>query len=287
MYGYEPRTPTGSFLTWTTTPWTLPSNVALAVGPDFDYVRVRHGDEVLILAEARLGVLDPEVPTEVIGRLKGSELLGRRYAQMLPFCPVPAGKRAFEVVAGNFVTLDSGTGIVHMAPAFGGEDGFQVGLRESGLLPARGRQRPVRPGRALAGAARQADPKIVAHLRETGQLYRTETYARVPVPRPLRQPAHLLRDAELVHPHERHARTAGGGQRRRRLATAEVGAGRFGNWLAGNIDWSLSRNRFWGTPLNVWLCDDWGTRTCRSVARTDRTHRRRPGGPRSASAVRG
>ncbi|MBU2503165.1 class I tRNA ligase family protein, partial [bacterium] len=120
------------FLTWTTTPWTLPSNVALAVGRDFDYVRVRHAGQVLILAEARLGVLageDGERP-EVLEKLKGADLLGRRYEQLIPFVRPEEGKESFVVVEADFVTLDSGTGIVHMAPAFG-EDDYQVGEREN------------------------------------------------------------------------------------------------------------------------------------------------------------
>ena len=123
------------FLTWTTTPWTLLSNVALAIGEDFDYVRVHHGDDVLILAEARLSVLDPEIPTEILDRFKGRDLLGRRYEQLFPFMTPEAGKNAFVVVPADFVTLDSGSGIVRVRrgrlshwPA--GESGvFQSGQR--------------------------------------------------------------------------------------------------------------------------------------------------------------
>ncbi len=255
-----------SFLTWTTTPWTLPSNVALAVGEDFDYVRVRHGDEVLILAEARLGVLDsealdPDVPTEVLSRCKGRDLLGRRYEQLLPFCTVPAGKGAFRIVAADFVTLDTGTGIVHMAPAFG-EDDFQVGERENlaffepvdanGAFTAE-----VTPWHGLH--VKKADPKITAHLRETGRLYRAEQYSH-------EYPFHDRCGNALIYyaMPSWFIRTSA---MREQLVAAnaeitwqppEVGSGRFGNWLAGNIDWSLSRNRFWGTPLNVWVCDACG-----------------------------
>ncbi len=248
------------FLTWTTTPWTLPSNVALAVGTDFDYVRVRHGGEVLILAEARLGVLDPEVETEVLEKFKGTDLLGLTYQQLLPF--VSAGdERAFVVVEADFVTLDSGTGIVHMAPAFG-EDDYQIGKIEKLAffkpVDANGQfTEEISPWAGLH--VKKADRQIIRHLQAEGKLLREEIYTHD-------YPYHDRCDNPLIYfaTPSWFIKTS---SMRDQLVEAnkeitwappEVGSGRFGNWLAGNIDWSLSRNRFWGTPLNIWICDECG-----------------------------
>jgi len=250
-----------SFLTWTTTPWTLPSNVALAVGEDFDYVRVRHGGEVLILAEARLGVLDAETETEVLDRFKGRDLLGRRYEQLFPFLAPEEGTDAFVIVPADFVTLDSGSGIVHMAPAFG-EDDYQIGRRENLAF-----FNPVDANGAFVDAVepyagrfvKDADKQIIRDLRDGGQLLHRETYSHD-------YPFHDRCGNPLIYyaTPSWFIRTSA---MRDRLVAAnkeirwvppEVGSGRFGNWLAGNVDWSLSRNRFWGTPLNVWICDACG-----------------------------
>jgi len=259
-----------SFLTWTTTPWTLPSNVALAIGEDFDYVRVRHGDDVLILAEARLGVLDPDVATVVLDRFKGRDLLGRRYEQLFPFCSPEPGTEAFKIVAADFVTLESGSGIVHMAPAFG-EDDYQVGRRENLAFfrPVDANGQFTAEAEPYAGMmVKQADKQIIRDLRDGGQLLRAESYKHD-------YPFHDRCGNPLIYfaTPSWFIRTS---EMREQLVEAnnaiiwappEVGANRFGNWLKGNIDWSLSRTRFWGTPLNVWICDACGEThlpTCRA-----------------------
>ncbi len=261
------------FVTWTTTPWTLPSNVALAVGADFEYVRVRHGGEVLIMAAERLSVLEDlggdEAPV-VLEKFKGSELLGRTYEQLLPYVTPEADKRAFVVVAADFVTLESGTGIVHMAPAFG-EDDYQVGRRENLAFfrPVDANGEFTAEIEPWAGVAvKQADRPIIRHLAASGQLLKEQAYTHD-------YPFHDRCDNALIYfaTPSWFIKTS---EMRDKLVEAnakitwappEVGSGRFGNWLAGNIDWSLSRNRFWGTPLNVWICDECGERhlpTCRA-----------------------
>ncbi len=241
------------FLVWTTTPWTLISNAALAVGADHDYVRVSHNGRNLILAQARLSVLDGEY--EVLATMKGSELVGRRYRPLFPYYADTPD--AFRVVAGDFVSLEDGTGIVHIAPAFG-EDDYRL-HRESGvpLIQA------VAPnGRFVERVTewkgefiKDADPSITKALKQDGRIYKntklTHSYPfcwRCSTPLMYyARPAWYIRTTSYKDKMIEANRGIN-------WVPKEVGEHRFGNWLENNVDWSLSRERYWGTPLNIWTC---------------------------------
>ncbi len=253
--------PDTSFLVWTTTPWTLISNVALAVGPEIDYVTVRHRGERLILAKARLSVLDGEY--SILEEHKGRQLAGMEYERLFAYHPVQ--KKAFYVIEGDFVTTGDGSGIVHIAPAYG-EDDYEVSKKYD--LPT---IHPVNRSGAFgpevkdfAGMfVKDADPEIIRNLRERRILYRKETITHS-YPHCWRCDTPLLyyaRDSWYI-------RTTAYAARMIELnktinwVPPEVGEGRFGNWLAENKDWALSRDRFWGTPLPIWICETCGTQKC-------------------------
>jgi isoleucyl-tRNA synthetase len=246
--------PDTSFLVWTTTPWTLISNVALAVAPGVDYVKVEHQGEKFILAEARLSVIDGSY--EVLQRMKGKELAGLEYERLYSYHPV--SKKAFYVVEADFVTTEDGTGIVHMAPAYG-EDDYQAAKKYD--LPT---LHPVdRSGafgpevKEFAGKfVKDADPLIIQDLKTRRILYRKETITHS-YPHCWRCKTPLLyyaRESWYISTTKYAARMIAL-NKQINWVPPEVGEGRFGNWLEENKDWALSRDRFWGTPLPIWICD--------------------------------
>ncbi|HEY9166074.1 MAG TPA: isoleucine--tRNA ligase [Candidatus Kryptonia bacterium] len=243
------------FLVWTTTPWTLPSNVAIAVNKSEDYVKVENKGQYLILAKARLGILDGEYA--IVSEFKGSELLNRDYERLFDYAPVT--KRGFYATHGDFVTMEDGTGIVHIAPAFG-EDDYQTGraydLPFLQLVDKSGNMTPE--VKDFAGKfVKEADPEIIENLKHRGLLYKKETIVHsYPHCWRCKTPLLYYARASWYIATTRYAPRMVELNKQINWVPPEVGTGRFGNWLEENKDWALSRDRFWGTPLNIWVCQD-------------------------------
>ncbi len=243
-------------LVWTTTPWTLISNVALAVGADIDYVKVNHKDKMIILAKERLSVLDGDY--KIIDEFKGSTLEGLFYKQLFGY--VKPEKKAFYIVCGNFVSTEDGSGVVHIAPAFGADD-YEVSKKYD--LPM---MQPVTRGGLFTDEVtdfagqfvKDADAGIIQKLRLEGSLYKKETithtypfswrHENVPVIYYARE-SWFIKTTSIADRMVELNKTIN-------WQPPEVGAGRFGNWLEENKDWALSRDRFWATPLPIWVSED-------------------------------
>ncbi len=246
------------FLAWTTTPWTLPSNLALCVNPNVTYVKLRVYGKVYYLAEALVdSVFDGSWgEREELATMKGSELEYRKYEPLYPFVTQDVRDKAFFVTCDDYVTTEDGTGIVHMAPAFGEDDNrvcrkynmpFVQFVNEKGEMT----EETDWPGVFV----KDADPLILDDLEKSGKLFKAPEFTH--------SYPHCWRcDTPLIY----YARASWfirmtavrdelvANNKTVNWIPPSIGEGRFGNWIEHVQDWGISRNRYWGTPLNIWKC---------------------------------
>ena len=250
---------------WTTTPWTLPSNLGVAVGPELAYVKVRDPEleHPVYLARERLAAYGDY---EVLEEVKGTDLIGRYYEPLFDYFADEAAQGAFVVIGGDYVTTESGTGLVHQAPAFGEEDyqAFRAAGLKSIVCPVDMHGHFTDEVSDFAGQhVKEADKHIIRHLKEAGMLYRQDVIQHS-YPFCYRSDTPLIYRAVpswYVRVSEFRDKLVDANQQVRWVPD-HIKEGRFGNWIADAMDWSISRNRVWGTPLPLWINDESGAVHC-------------------------
>ena len=247
------------FLAWTTTPWTLPSNLALCVNPEIDYVKIRVADTIYYMAEALVDTVFAEVEgeREVLAKFKGRELEYREYEPLYPYAEGKLKKKAFYVTCDGYVTTTDGTGIVHMAPAFGEDDSRVCKRFDLPFVQYVDSKGQLTKDTDWEGVfVKDADPLILKDLKLKGLLFKAPVFEH--------SYPHCWRcDTPLIY----YARESWfikmtdvkdeliANNNTVNWIPESIGKGRFGDWLEHVQDWGISRNRYWGTPLNIWECE--------------------------------